>query len=123
MNGCSTVVHRNKEGGNLCFCRPLLVLFRSRIHAYLHPFLVLMLKLHLAVDRGEKRVIGSPPDILARMKLRPALAHDDAARGDELPAEALDAEVFRIGIAPVARGADALLMSHAILSRPSRRRS
>src|SRR5467141_2350551 len=105
---------------------PALVLRRLSNHgidAHLHPLLVLMLEFDLPIHGREQRVIGGTPDILPRMKLRPALAHDDAARGDELSAEALHTEVFRIGVAPVARGADALLMSHAILSRPSRRRS
>src|SRR5437762_5570107 len=91
-----------------------------RIHAHLHPLLVLMLELHLAVDRGEQRVIGGAAHVAARMKLGPPLAHDDAARSDEFATEALHAEVFRIRVAPVARRANAFLMSHAILSRPSR---
>src|SRR5882762_3811601 len=96
---------------------------RHRIDADLHSLLVLMLEFHLSINGGEQRVIRCPPHVAPRMKLGPALAHDDAARGHEFPAEALHAEVLRIGVAAVARGADALLMSHAILSRPSRRRS
>src|SRR5438093_13622184 len=106
---------------------PLLVLRRClhghRIHADLHALLVLMFEFDVAIHGRKQTVVRRPTHIPAGMKLGAALAHDDAARGHEFPAEAFHAEVFRIRVAPVARGADALLMSHAILSRPSRRRS
>ena len=41
-----------------------------------------------------------------------ALADEDAAAGDELPAEALDAEHLGIGVATVPRAADTLLVRH-----------
>src|ERR1051325_205306 len=95
----------------------------NRIDTHLKPLLALVLELHLAVDRGEQGVIRRTTHVASRMKFRPALAHDDAARGHEFPAVPLHAEVLGIRVAPVARGADALLMSHGCLSRPSRRRS
>src|SRR5438874_4572220 len=98
-------------------------LHSRRIHAYLKTLFVLVLEFDVTVDSREQRVVRGPLHILPRMELRAALDHDDSSSPDEFPAEPLHAEVFRIGVAPVARGADALLMSHAILSRPSRRRS
>src|SRR2546422_525247 len=68
---------------------------RHRIHTHLHPLFVLVLELHVPIYGGEQRVIRRPPHIPPRMKLRPALPHDDAARGHEFPAEPLHAEVFR----------------------------
>src|SRR5882762_8959484 len=47
------------------------------------------------------------------MKLGAALNDDDGPGPHEFPAEPLHAEVLGIRVAPVARGADALLMSHA----------
>src|SRR5258706_8509763 len=96
---------------------------RDRIHAHLEPFLVLMLELHHAVPHGKQRVVRRAAHVGAGVKLGAALAHDDGAGRDEFPAEALHAQILGIRVAPVARGADALLMSHAVLSRPSRRRS
>src|SRR5437660_2107292 len=98
-------------------------LHSRRIHAHLKTLLVLVLKFDVTVDSREQRVVRGPPHIPPRMELRAALDHDDRSSPDEFPAKPLHAEVFRIRVAPVARGADALLMSHAILSRPSRRRS
>src|SRR5712671_1220510 len=120
----------NKKGGGVFpptasyrpFTAPLLVHSR-RIHAHLETQLALVLEFDVTVDRREQRVVRGPPHVLPRMELRAALDHDDAAGGDEFAAETLHAEVFRIGVAPVARGADALFVSHAVLSRLSRRRS
>jgi hypothetical protein len=41
------------------------------------------------------------------------LADDDLAGVDDLAAEALDAEALGVGVAPVAGGAEALLVGHA----------
>src|SRR3989449_8072484 len=90
---------------------------RYRIHAHLHSLFVLMFEFHLPIDSREQAVIRRAAHVLAGMKLRPALAHDDAAGRHEFPAESLHAEVFGIRMTPVARRADALLMSHACLSR------
>src|SRR5262245_10955521 len=46
------------------------------------------------------------------MDLRPDLAHEDAARVDELPAEALHAAPLRVAVASVARAALSLLVRH-----------
>src|SRR5882672_11490408 len=96
---------------------------RLRIHADLLPLFVLVLELHDSVDDGEERVVRGTAHIPAWMELGAALDHDDASRGHELTAVPLDAEVLGVRVATVAGGADALLMSHACLSRPSRRRS
>ena len=51
-------------------------------------------------------------DALAGTQARAALAHDDLAAADRLPGERLDAEALRVGVAPVARRAEALLVCH-----------
>src|SRR2546425_9802499 len=96
---------------------------RYRIHAYLHSLFVLMFEFHLPIDSREQAVIRRAAHVLAGMKLRAPLAHYDAAGGHELSPETLHAEVLGVGVTPVARRADAFLMSHAVLSRPSPRRS
>ena len=47
---------------------------------------------HLAVDLGEQRVILAHADVFAGMHARAALAYDDAAGGNDLLAESLDAQ-------------------------------
>jgi hypothetical protein len=53
------------------------------------------------------------------MPLGAALTDDDVAGDHFLAAELLHATVLCIGVAPVARGAYAFLMSHCILSSPA----
>src|SRR5262249_5398266 len=65
-----------------------------------------------ALDEGEDGVVAAQSDIVARMELGAALAHDDVAGHDDLAAEALDAEAASLGIAAVARGAAGFLMRH-----------
>src|SRR6476661_11108390 len=86
------------------------------IHADLLPRLALVLELHHAVDEGVDGVVRAEADVLARVPLRAALAHDDVAGDDLLTAELLDAAVLRVAVAPVAGRADALLVSHGILA-------
>src|SRR5581483_4927158 len=71
------------------------------------------LELDLPVDQGVDRVVLAHPDVAAEAELRAALADDDVAGADELAAELLDAEALRVRVAPVARGADAFLVSHS----------
>jgi hypothetical protein len=73
-------------------------------------------KLHLAVDEREQGVVATEADAGARMELGAALADDDVAGFDGLAAEDLDAEVLRVGIAAVARGAYALFVCHDCFS-------
>src|SRR4051812_5347329 len=87
------------------------------------PLLVLVLEFHMAIDRGEQRVVRGATHVPAGMELGAALNDDDRPGPHEFPTETLHAQVLRIRIAPVARRADAFFMSHAILSRLSRRRS
>src|SRR5438046_7073525 len=109
------------------YCRPLppvaaLVLsHRHRMHAHPEPPLVLVLELDLPVDDGEQRVVGRAADVRPGMELRAALPDDDRARGDELPGEALHAEVLGPGVAAVAGGTDTLLVCHASVRSEERR--
>src|SRR5713101_1256765 len=118
-------MHERRRG--LSPLPPLTVSYRPlpsvlRVDAHLHPLLVLVLEFHMAVDHAEERVVGRAPHVRPGVELGAALHHDDAARGHELAAKALYAEVLRLGITTVAGGAYALLMSHVVLSRASRRR-
>src|SRR5215468_11627379 len=77
----------------------------------------LALEADVAVGGGEQRVVGPEAYIDAWLEAGAPLAHDDAARRHELPAEALDAKSLGIGIAPVAGTAHALLVCHAVMPR------
>src|SRR5688500_15506943 len=79
-------------------------------------FLALGRELHSAVDQREQRVVAAQADAHARMELGAALADDDVARFDRLAAVDLDAQVFRVGVAAVARGTYALLVCHGCCS-------
>src|SRR3989475_6859749 len=83
-----------------------------RIHAHSVSLLVLVVELDLTVDHREQRVVRGAAHVQAGVELRPPLLHEDAPRGHELPGEPLHAQVLRTRIAPVAGGADALLVSH-----------
>lgn len=61
------------------------------------------LELDLPIDFGEEGVVVADPDILALMELRPTLAHDDRARANDFPAEALDAQPLGVRISTVPR--------------------
>jgi len=49
-----------------------------------------------------QRVVAAPPDVEAGVELRPALANDDRARGDDFAAVTLHAEALGVGVAAVA---------------------
>src|SRR5437764_12530305 len=74
------------------------------------------LELDDAVDLGKQRVVRAQPDVGAGLEAGAALADQDGAAGDELPAEALHAEHLGIRIPPVARAADAFLVRHESLT-------
>src|SRR5262249_1567202 len=77
------------------------------------PVVAAALEPYVAVDLREQRVVGAEPDVQPGMKACAALPDEDAATGDELAAEALDAEHLRIRIAAVAGAADAFFVGHA----------
>src|SRR3970282_398036 len=74
-----------------------------RFHADLVATLVVVLELHHAVHQGKDRVVRSHADVAAWVPLRSVLAHDDVAGDHLFAAEFLDALVFRIRVATVAR--------------------
>src|SRR6266851_8170587 len=76
------------------------------------PASALVLKLDIAGDEGEERVVLAMADIVARFMLRAALANEDGARINELSAEALHSQPLTVRIAAVCRGAAAFLMCH-----------
>src|SRR5262245_55116331 len=66
----------------------------------------------VAVDLREQGVVVAATHVEAGLEASPALAHEDAAAGDELAAEALDAEHLRVRVTTVPGAADALLVRH-----------
>ena len=59
-------------------------------------------ELHTTVNLGEQRMVTADADIFAGVHAGAALAHDDAACGNQFAAETFDAEAFRFRIATVA---------------------
>src|SRR5918997_1596806 len=82
-------------------------------HAHHAPTPVAV-EVHPAAHLGEEGVVRASADVRARVHLRPALAHDDAAGAHQLTAVGLHAEPLPCRIAAVARRAATLLMSHQI---------
>ena len=82
-----------------------------RIHADFPPG-ASAFELHDTGHPREQRVISAKIDIESGENLRAALANDDAAGLDGLAAVGLDAQVLRIAIPTVARGAAALVCCH-----------
>ena len=70
------------------------------------------LEFDLAVLEGEEGVIRADADVEAGHEFRAALADDDGAGRDDLPAIRLDATILRIAVASVPGGALTLLMCH-----------
>src|SRR5689334_16038734 len=52
-------------------------------------------------DQGEQRVVATAADAVARVEVGAALADDDLAGVDQLPAEALDPEPLGVRVAAV----------------------
>src|SRR5258706_7350066 len=63
-------------------------------------------------DLGKKGVVLATTDVVARLQASAALAHNDAAAGNQLSAEGLYAEALRVGIAPVSRTAYTFFTCH-----------
>src|SRR6266478_5510318 len=81
-----------------------------------------VLELHEASNHREERVVLALPDIFSGLVLGAALAHQDRAGVDQLPAEALDAQPLPVRIAAVCRGAAAFLMCHDVILFKKKRR-
>ena len=64
---------------------------------------------------GVQRVVAAAPDLVARHETRAALPHQNLARVDFLPSEALDAEALAGARAAVLRGAAGLLRGRSYL--------
>lgn len=60
-------------------------------------------ELYLTVHLCKEGVIVADTDVLALVKLRPALADEDRARANDFPAEALDAQPLGVRISTVPR--------------------
>src|SRR5260370_38730572 len=82
----------------------------------------LVFELHEAGNHGVKRIVLALPDIFSGLVLGSALAHQNRAGVDQLPAEALDAQPLAVRIAAVCRGAAAFLMCHDVILFKKKRR-
>ena len=60
------------------------------------------LEFDAAVGEGEEGVVTADADVEAGLELGAALADDDGAGGDDLPAVGFDAAVLRVAVAAVA---------------------
>ena len=76
---------------------------RHRTNRYECAAVGFRLKLDMAFDLGEKRMIGAHADIKAGMPGRAALTRNDVAGNHMLAPEGLDAKALTLGIAPVSR--------------------
>lgn len=68
------------------------------------------LKLNLAVDEREQRIVRTAADVVAGVDVRAALLDEDVARKNELAVRALRAEALGLGITAVAGGTHSLFM-------------
>src|SRR5216684_1005476 len=72
-------------------------------------------ELHNTGNEREERIVLALTDVFPSLMLGAALAHQNRAGIDELPAETLDSQPLAVGIAAVCRGAAALLMCHDVI--------
>src|SRR5579875_1184528 len=70
--------------------------------AYLVLRARIVAELDVAIDQSEDRMVSSQANVIARLDLRAALAHNNAASSYQFPIIMLHAEHLRIAIAPVA---------------------
>src|SRR3954464_8781511 len=70
------------------------------------------LEVHASCAGREDRVVLADPGPLAGLEAGAALAHDDLAAGHDLAREHLHSEALGGRVAPVAAGAESLLVSH-----------
>src|SRR3954466_10808207 len=66
----------------------------------------------LAVGKCKKGMVLAQADVVARVPLGAALAHDDVAGANILAAELLHAEALAFTVTPVARRAACFLVCH-----------
>src|SRR5580658_2847424 len=69
----------------------------------------------LARDLGEQRVVLAHADVAAGVDGGAALAHDNAAGGDQFTAIGFHAEAFGMRIAAVSRAAASFFVCHVVL--------
>jgi hypothetical protein len=82
-------------------------ILRDDIHAA-----AVLVELHLAVGEREQCPVAAGADVFARDKFATALADDDAARADNLPAKFFYAQPFADAVATVANTPLTLFMCH-----------
>ena len=63
--------------------------------------MTVLVEQHCAVGEREQRPVATNADVLAGDEFAAALADDDAARRDDLPAKFFHAEPFADAVAPV----------------------
>src|SRR5690348_7357905 len=73
-------------------------------------------ELHISIDQSEQGVIATHTNLLARLNLRTALAHNDAPCRNQLTIVALHAQHFRLAISTIARATYTFFMCHDFFS-------
>ena len=101
-----------KMSGGFSPARLLLLLYF--VDADLFAVLVLALELDFTVHKGEKGVVRTFADIIARMEVCAALFDNDIAREHELAVSPLDTKPFGLGITAVTGGTHSLFMSEKL---------
>src|SRR5258708_826523 len=82
-----------------------------------------MAEFDIAIDQREQCMIAPDANVHARLDLRAALAHNNAARRDELAIKALDTEHLRFAIPTIAGATHSFFMCHGLVIPPSSLRS
>ena len=67
---------------------------------------------HTAIDQCENCVIAAKPDVFARQKFCPALAHNDIAGYNRFAAEFFYTQPFADAVAPIFNAALSFFVSH-----------
>src|SRR5688572_719879 len=93
---------------SLCFRR----LRHNRLDVHIFAAELAVAETDATVDQCKKGMILAQADVVARVPLRAALAHDDVAGANHFAAELLHAKALGLRIAPVARGAACFFMCH-----------
>jgi hypothetical protein len=109
--------HKNKTGEasglarNDCKTHALVTrnLHGFRLHAHQATR---ALELNPAIHQRKQGPIPAGADVLARVKSCPALANDNAPRGDKFTTKALNAKTLAVAVASVPCAATTLLMCH-----------
>src|SRR3989338_4628185 len=91
---------------------PARALRRGGVDADARSVGALAFELHHAADLREQGVVAAAPDVEPRVKLGPALAHQDGASRHHLAAEPLHAQPLRVTVPAIRRRTLSFFMRH-----------